>query len=147
MRSKILPKIVLVSGLALIFLILAYQSQIKDTWSVFIEKATIYFDNYFFSKGREPERKRPIGLLERETELALYIGEPFKEFSRDDWREFWNIIYGGFAKVDSGKGLPNRMRQLTPDEIKYELSSRYPQPFSYFREQHWRIFFDIIEKK
>lgn len=147
MRSKILPKILLVSGFALLVLILVYQSQLKVIWFAVIDKAAIYSENFFFSKGRQPLRSRPIDLLGRETELALYIGEPFRSFSREDWAQFWNIIYGGFAREEAGKGLPNRMRQLTLDEIRYELSSLYPQPFSYFQEQHWKMFFDIIEKK
>jgi len=147
MRFKILPRIFLLLGFVILFLILQYQGRLKDFWSFFTDKLSIYSDNYFFPRGREPVRKHPVSLLERETELLLYIGEPFKGFSASDWEGFWNIIYGGFLKEEAGKDLPKKMRQLTEDEIKEELSSRYPQPFTYFQEQHWRMFFSIITKK
>lgn len=148
MRAKFLPKVLLALGFVLLFLIIQYQSQLKDFWSFIIEKVSIYSDNFFFPVGAAPERKRPVSLIERETELALYIGEPFRSFKASDWEDFWNIIYGGFQKEEPGrKGMPKKMRQLTEEEIKFELASRYPQPFSSFLERHWRIFFGIIFKK
>lgn len=147
MRYKILPRISLIIGFVLLFFLVKYQGQLKDFWSFFIDKVSIYSDNYFFPSGKTPERKRPVALMERETELVLYIGDPFKEFTAEDWETFWNMMYGGFQKEESGENMPRKMRQLTEEEIKNELSSRYPQPFSYFSDQHWKILFGIVFKK
>jgi hypothetical protein len=38
-------------------------------------------DNFFFQAGPRAERRRPISLLVKETELKLYVGEPFRDFT------------------------------------------------------------------
>lgn len=145
--KRFLPKILLAFGFLTLFLIIKYQNSIKDIWSFNLEKVKIYFDNFFYQTSSQPKRHRPLSLMERETELKLYIGEPFRDFTQNDWNEFWNLIYGAFPKEAPKKGLPKKMRQLTPDEIAFELMSRYPSPFAYFKESHWQIFFGIVLKK
>lgn len=149
MRSKrILPKILLIAGFLALYLILKYQTSIKEFCSFNLEKLKIHFDNFFFAAGSGLERHRPFSLIEKETELKLYIGQPFINFDQDDWREFWNLIYGVFPEGIAEKpGLPKRVRQLTTDEITFELMSLYPNPLSYFKEEHWKTFFNIILKK
>lgn len=138
----------MILGFPALFLIIKYQSSIKEAWLFNLEKVKIYFDNFFSDSDAQTARRRPLSLAERETELKLYIGEPFKDFTPADWNEFWNLIYGRFSKENPDRqSLPKKMRQLTLDEIAYELMYRYPQPFAYFTESHWKIFFSIIAKK
>ena len=148
MRSKrFLPKILLIAGFLSTFLIIKYKSEIKGFLSFNLEKFRIYSDNFFGYATSGPKRSRPISLLQKETELKLYVGEPFRSFSRRDWSDFWNLIYGVFHREAPEKaGLPRRVRRLTKEEIAEELTRRYPSPFSYFKEEHWGIFFGLILK-
>lgn len=146
--KRIPPKILLIVGFLALYLILKYQSSIKEFWSFNLEKIKIYFDNFFSAQGSGLERRRPLSLIEKETELKLYVGQPFIDFEEKDWKEFWNLIYGVFpGEIPEKPGLPKRVRQLTENEIAFELMSLYSNPFVYFKEEHWRIFFSIILKK
>ena len=131
-----------------LLLIIKFQRPIKDFLSFNFEKSRTYIDNFFYEASPGRKRHRPLSLIERETELKLYIGDPFRGFSRDDWNEFWQIIYGGYPLEDPGTpGLPKKMRQLTEEEIASRLVEEYREPFSYFKETHWKFFFDIAIKK
>lgn len=146
--NKFLPKILLIFGILALILIIKYQNSVKETFSYNLEKLRIHLDNFFYQTNSEPKRQPPISLLQKETELKLYIGEPFRDFDRNEWNEFWSFVYGAFPKErPKREGLPNKLRQLTLDEIASALISRYPDPFSYFKENHWKLFFDIILKK
>lgn len=146
--KRFLPKLLFAACLLLLFLIVKYQSYLKDAWSFNLEKVKIHFANFFYQTNSEPKRHRPVSLLQKETELKLYIGQPFIDFSKKDWNEFWNLIYGAFPReVADKQGLPKKIRQLTPDEISFELMSRYPQTFAYFRDSHWKTFFGIVLNK
>ena len=129
-------------------LIIKFQTPIKDFLGFNFEKARIYIDNFFYDASPGKERSRPLSLIERETELKLYIGDPFRGFSKGDWEEFWRLIYGGYPLEDPGKpGLPKKMRQLTKEEIASRLIEEYNQPFSYFQGEHWKLLFDLSIKK
>jgi hypothetical protein len=146
--KRLLPKFLLVAGFLSLFFIIKYQGQIKDLLGLNLDKAKDYIDYVSYDLNYEAKRHRPVSLLVRETELRLYIGEPFRDFNRSDWEKFWNIIYGIFPKAGPKEpGLVSKRGQLTEDEITYELMKTYPQPFTYFREEHWKIFFSIIFKK
>lgn len=148
MRFKILPRLLLAIGVFALALIFNYRESIRDLSSFNIQKLRIYIDNFFYEAGKEPSRRRPVSLLNKETELKLYIGAPFRDFTRSEWDDFWNLIYGGFPKEEpERKGLPKRNRQLTLDEIASELAQRYPSVFAYFKEKHWRMFFGLILEK
>lgn len=145
---RLFPKLFLITGFLLLFLIFRYQNSLKDLWQVNFEKLKIYTDNFFFQFDPALERNRPTSLVERQEELKVYIGEPFISFTNRDWDKFWHIIYGGFLKENrENPDLPKKMRQLDHHEIMYELASLYPQPFAFFQDSHWRIFFGIILKK
>lgn len=149
MPSKsFLPKLLLVGGFLSLFLIIIYQNQIKDFLKLGCDKAGRYVDHVSYDLNLEVERRRPLSLIKEETELKLYIGEPFRDFGMSEWKEFWNVIYGIFSKTDPEEpGLVGKRRQLTKDEIISELKEMYPQPFDYFQENHWDMFFRIIFKK
>jgi len=149
MRLKnFLPKILLLLGFVLLYFILSYQTSIKDFFSSAFKKGGIYYDNFVYPATAKSIRHKPITLVKKETELMLYIGEPFKSFSPDEWQEFWDLIYEAYPKEPSEEpGMPNRMRQLTTDEIASELMERYPQPFFSFTEEHWQVLFGVIAGK
>jgi hypothetical protein len=142
------PKILLLLGFAFLFLILIYRQAIQDIWSFWLQKIKIDFDNTFYEASPEQRRTMPPTLAIKETELALYIGEPFKSFRRKDWNEFWNIVYGAFPKDEPQRqGLPRKIRQLTTEEIAYDLTTLYPDFFGYFDQEQWKALFGIILKK
>jgi len=143
-----LPRFLLVVGFLSLSLIIIFQGPIKDFLGVNFDKAREYAGFIFYDLNFEYKRQKPITLLKKETELRLYIGEPFRSFNRSDWENFWNIIYGIFPKTDPNQpGLVAKRRQLTEDEIAAELKKMYPQPFIYFMQDHWNMFFEVIFKK
>ncbi len=145
---RFLPKFLLFVGFLSLYLIIIFQGRIKDFLGVNYDKAKEYIDYISYDLNFEFKRNRPLSLLQRETELKLYIGQPFRDFKRSDWEKFWDIIYGIFPKKEPKEpGLVSKRRQLTEDEIIYELKKAYPQPFTYFRPEHWNIFFSIIFKR
>jgi hypothetical protein len=111
--KRLLPKFLLVAGFISLSFIIIYQDRIKDFLRINYDKAREYVDYISYDLNFEFKRHRPLSLLERETELKLYIGEPFRSFNKSGWETFWI----------------------------------YPQPFTYFREEHWKMFFGIIFKK
>jgi len=146
--KRLLPPFLLIIGFAVLFFVIKYRESLQDLSSFNLEKLKTYVDNFFYESSPELKRRRPFSLTQKETELKLYIGQPFKDFSYSDWREFWNLVYGSFPKEPPEKeGLPPRMRQLTQDEIAFELMSRYSQPFAYFGTNQWQSFFGILFKK
>lgn len=145
--KKILPKILLVVGLLALLVIVGYRNQISEFLSFNLKKVKIHTDNFFYESGSGAKRHKPITLLEKETQLRLYVGEPFRSFNRKDWGEFWSIVYGAYPMDRPEKeGLPRRIRQMGQEELAYELALRYPQPFAYFTSEHWKVFFSIIFK-
>jgi hypothetical protein len=146
--KRLLPSISLVIGFLVLALIFQFRDTIKDGLAFNLGKLGIYFDNFFSPVGSPPKRSRPLSLLQKETELKLYIGEPFRDFNKADWEKFWNVIYGGFPLEDAPReGWPKKIRQLADDEIAEKLARLYPQPFEYFKEEHWKIFFQVISKR
>ncbi|MBM3249912.1 MAG: hypothetical protein FJZ09_03575 [Candidatus Omnitrophica bacterium] len=148
MRLKILPKIFLLLGFLALVLVIQYQDKIKEVWDFNMEKLRIHRENLFYQAGPEAKRHRPVSLLQKETELKAGFPNPFVRFNENSWNDFWNIIYGAFPVEEPEKpGLPRRMRQLTPAEIAQKLKETYPNPFNYFKDEHWQVFFGIILKK
>ena len=138
----------MLAGFLALALAIKYQNSIKDLWSFNIERFNIYFYNSFYQSNSEAKRKPPLSLINKEAELKLYIGAPFTSFNEEDWQKFWDIIYEAYPLVSPEReGLPNKVRQLTEGEIKDRLVSKYPTPFSYFKDNHWQSFFSIIQKR
>lgn len=139
--NRFLSRFFLILGFTIVMLAIKYQSQLKEIAGFNLGKSKTHLDNFF---SPEVSRKRPLSLLQRETELKLYIGQPFIDFSAQEWEEFWSLIYGVYPKGEPEKpGMPKKMRQLTTDEIAFELMELYPQLFAYFQESYWRALFDI----
>ncbi|MDD5247258.1 MAG: hypothetical protein PHS09_07695 [Candidatus Omnitrophica bacterium] len=142
-------RVFLVLGFLALILVILFQNQIKKFVSFQENKLKTYHDNFF--AGNDPEiakRRVPLSAAKEESDLEVVFGEPFASFSRQDWDEFWNVIYGLYQIEEPlEQGLPNRMRQLTYAEIAAELARRYPQPFSYFGQQQWEAFFSIAVRQ
>lgn len=143
--NRLKPILLLVLGFAVLGALFYYRDDLKDFTLFSAEKARIHFENFFFAAGSGVVRRMPISTIKTETELQLYIGPPFRDFKPEEWRAFWQLIYGAYPRVPAEKeGLPNKMRQLNREEIAFELAQLYPNPFSYFRPEHWQSFFDIV---
>ncbi|MDP2941251.1 MAG: hypothetical protein Q8N85_03235 [Candidatus Omnitrophota bacterium] len=146
--KKFLPSMVLITAFVALGLIVRYQLPIKNFLIFNYEKARIYLENSFSTDAPGSERRRPLSLLVKETELALYVGEPFKDFSDEDWRKFWGLIYDIYPKDEPEKaGLPYRFRQLNQEEISAALIENYPQEFYLFQDEQWKMFFGILFEK
>lgn len=146
--KRALPGVLLFIGFLALFALIAYREQVKEFLSFNLRKAKIHTDNFSYESGSNPRRHRPLSTLEKETELALYVGEPFRSFGKKDWQEFWGLVYDAHPLDRTEQpGLPQRVRQMEPDEIAGELTQRYPQPFAYFSQENWRIFFSIAFSK
>lgn len=147
-KRSILPKILLSLGVLALFLVLKYHSSLQDLTSYAKDWIRVNLDNSFYQSKSEGSRRRPLSLVERETELKLYIGEPFKSFTHKEWDYFWHLAYDTFpVEEPQEQGLPAKVRQLTIDEIADKLMKRYPDPFAFFKLDHWEALFGIALKK
>lgn len=91
-----------------------------------------------------PERSAPISTLDLEENLRTYVPLPFREFTEEDWRWFWKLMYGRIEE-DWG-GWPKRKRQLTRMEVQDALIDYYWRPFGSFDDQQWAKFWQSILK-
>lgn len=146
--SRLKFRILLLLGFAALFAFIMYREQIKGLFIFGSDRVKATADNFFDPSASQVKRRRPVSLLERETELQLYIGEPFRDFNKQDWEWFWDLLYGVFPKdAPEREGLPKKYRQLTTGEIADQLIERYPQPFFNFTESNWQMFFQVAFKK
>lgn len=132
-------KLFLLAGFILLYFVLSYRDNIRQFLQPAFSYLRVGLENIFSDLEINLERHRPLSTAEREVQLQLYVGEPFKSFNIEDWKNFWNIIYGVFPK--------EKKRQLSQEEISEALSELYPDPFSNFQEAHWKMFFGIIFNK
>ncbi|MBU2540594.1 MAG: hypothetical protein KJ593_01710 [Candidatus Omnitrophica bacterium] len=95
-----------------------------------------------------PLRKPPYSTLAPQATLAQMLPQAFAEFQEDDWRYFWELIYGVHETDDYGSNYtPKRKRQLSIEEIKETLSYDYPEVFGRFNGQMWEEFWKVVFKK
>jgi hypothetical protein len=146
--KRIVSKLVLAGCVLAVLGILAFRTQIEDFFSFSGQYAETARHNTFYFASDEVMRRQPVSLLKKETELQTSVGRPFIDFDIADWREFWNLVYGSFPKdPPEREGLPKRERQLTEDELRDELITRYGEPFTYFQPSHWQWFMEVLRKK
>ena len=106
-----------------------------------LETVNIYLAN--IGTALYPERRIPIFLSDREESLRGIIGEPFISFQQEDWKNFWNILYGVFPlEHPENTRLPTKVRQLTFAEIELRLKEEYPILNDFYQEQ-WQQFLQI----
>ncbi|UCB56666.1 MAG: hypothetical protein JSV30_05520 [Candidatus Omnitrophota bacterium] len=108
------------------------------------EKSETLGTNVFGEFSEEITRRPPISTIELEENLKVGLPVPFAKFSRTDWEEFWQVLYGKY-EMDSGQ-WPRRKRQLSRQEVQTMLGIQYQQPFNSFTEEQWAIFWQRILK-
>lgn len=143
MRLNLWPKLLIVCGIILVFVLYSTRENLRYDWDDLVENARIVRDNFIYSMN--PERAKGITTLEEEVNLKTYVGEPFRSFRSSDWQEFWNVIYGVYPiDYSQNQRLAPRARQLTYPEMEARLKELYPNPFGYFKEEHWQQFWSVV---
>ncbi len=90
-----------------------------------------------------PQRKPPLSFSIKEEKLKYFAPQVFGEFGREEWSQFWLLIYG-HKKV--GDGMIKQKAYRDTEEIKESLMYKYPDPFAkpFFEDRHWDYFWSII---
>lgn len=92
-----------------------------------------------------PGRTPPLTLLVVKTKLENFFPERFvKELDQDDWDYIFDLIY---EPIEEKQGDFMVKRYLTQKEIEQELIYQYKFPFSYFKDQHWNYFWQIVYRR
>lgn len=99
-----------------------------------------------------PDRSIPIVISDKELGLQQLYPEFFNRFDRQDWDDFWDIIYGFHPLISfNNEKLPAAERNYQIPEIQKVLIERYPEAFAQFNNEQWRFFwkeiFGIIDYK
>lgn len=137
------PKVLILCGVTLVFIFYRAKGNLKEDWKDFADAIAIHIDNLKYTLN--PERAKSITTIEKEESLKSFVGDPFIHFSRQDWDEFWNVLYGVFPlEYPENKRLPPFVRQFTYSEMESKLRELYSKPFAYFQDEHWRQFWGIV---
>lgn len=91
-----------------------------------------------------PQRRRPLSFISRESELIHLAKDVFGQFTPSQWAEFWNLIYDPIEEKQESAKVK---RYRTQEEIQSHLKYNYPNPFSYFNNEHWYYFWSIVFKE
>lgn len=143
MRISLWPKALILCGGVLALTLYFSKGNLKEDWRDFTKAIAIHIDNLSYSVN--PERAKSVTAIEKEESLKSFVGDPFIHFSRQDWIEFWNILYGVYPlDYPENKRLPPMVRQFTALEMEDKLRALYPRPFAYFKDEHWRQFWGIV---
>jgi len=99
-----------------------------------------------------PDRRQPMVIMDKEFGLRQLHPVFFSKFDRDDWQEFWDIVYGIHPLIGfEDEKIPAADRNYSIGEIQSILIKRYPEAFSVFGEEQWKMFwkeiFGIIDYK
>lgn len=98
-----------------------------------------------FEYQLSPDRRRPFVSVDKEYGLRQLIPGLFYNFDKDDWKEFWDIIYGAHPLLKfKNERLPLADRNLYIQEVQKVLVERYPQGFTNLTPDQWRIFWSEI---
>jgi len=81
-----------------------------------------------------PDRKEPLTFITKETALRELVPEVFANFSEEEWKYFWGIIYNPIA-IKQGKKTVKTYRSR--DEIESMLRDRYSQVLGYYDDTKW----------
>ena len=92
-----------------------------------------------------PDRSKPLISMEREMTLQVFYPGLFKNFDKNDWKRFWNIVFGTFPSIDfENEKLPDAQRNLYIQEAQEELGVQYPALFGNFTEENWKEFWQVV---
>ncbi len=93
-----------------------------------------------------PDRRRPLIVIDKEFGLRQLHPALFNSFTRDDWQEFWDIVYGIHPLINfQNEKLPSAERNYSVMEIQRVLVKRYPEGFSGFSVEQWKLFWKEIK--
>lgn len=136
--GKVTPLIswVILSLVILALLQIARGQDAGRIKAAFWNKVNIIYE--YLLSSTAPSRRPPVTTIELEENLRANLPVPFADFSEDDWRQFWHLLYGKFP--EDSEGWPRKRRQLTRPEIESELAYYYGRPFNTFNQRHWDIF-------
>lgn len=99
-----------------------------------------------FGYQLSPDRRMPLVVVDKEFGLRQLLPGFFNKFSRDDWQEFWDVIYGIHPLIDfENKMLGSAGRNYSILEIQRVLVKRYPEAFSGFSVEQWKMFWKEIK--
>jgi len=90
-----------------------------------------------------PSRQRPLNTMEQEDNLKLFAPQVFRRFSRQDWSNFWGLIYDSFYEK---KGAIRVRRYRSKPEVEAYLAENYKEPFSKLDQRGWDAFWQILGK-
>lgn len=146
MEDRHFLRVLIVSGFVVAALMLAARSNLRGDWLALLNSLG-KFKKEFAGGVKQEQRRRPLSTAIAETQLALYVGEPFKNFDRLEWQEFWDIVYGRrYMDNPRGRNWPKVYRQLTIEEIRIKLVDMYTFPFARFSDEQWGVFFGVALK-
>ncbi|MFH1622031.1 MAG: hypothetical protein ABIA97_02780 [Candidatus Omnitrophota bacterium] len=92
-----------------------------------------------------PDRRMPFVIIDKEFGLRQLHPYFFNTLNKDDWQEFWDIIYGIHPLIDfENKMLSPAKRNYSAAEIQKALVKRYPEAFSNFSVEQWNLFWKEV---
>lgn len=99
-----------------------------------------------------PDRRRPLVVTDKAFGLRQLHPAFFNSLDEEGWQEFWDIIYGIHPLITfENEKLPAAERNFNMAEIQKVLIKRYPEAFSGFNQENWKMFwkeiFGIIDYK
>lgn len=93
-----------------------------------------------------PDRRMPLLVIDKEFGLRQLHPAFFNRLSREEWQEFWDIIYGIHPLINfENKKLPAAERNYSIAEIQKVLLKRFPEGFSGFSIEQWKTFWKEIK--
>lgn len=137
------PRVVLavIAWVILVTLVCFFLQFIKGEKSeelrmTFKDRIAAVHDNILYNLGSS--RTPPLSTVDLEENLKLYVRNPFISFTRDDWEEFWDLLYAKVPEDESG--WPTRKSQFNREEAQIALADYYGEPFSRFTDSQWSVF-------
>jgi len=92
-----------------------------------------------------PDRHNSLGLTNAELGLRQVYPDFFNKFDRANWQDFWDIVYGTHPLIGfKNEKIPSAERNFSVDEVQQALVRRYPELFSRFSSENWKIFWKQV---
>ncbi|MFC1646322.1 hypothetical protein ACFL2Y_03990 [Candidatus Omnitrophota bacterium] len=99
-----------------------------------------------FEYHLSPDRRMPLVVVDKEFGLRQLHPAFFNKLSRDDWQEFWDVIYGIHPLINfENEMLIAAGRNYSVAEVQKVLIKRYPEAFSGFSVEQWKLFWAEIK--
>ena len=116
----------------------ATSNNVSNVWEYLKHNVAVLGKNV--SEEMVPQRRRPFSLMAKKDKLMMFAPQAFREFTQEDWNDFWDLIY---EHKEVGEGFIKQKVQRSPEEIQDFLSYEFPG-FYYFTENNWGRFWGII---